>query len=177
MAAHDDADIDAGQRAEIEIDAEECRRHELAGRDEARRMVVFDEIVVDCLGRMHQRHRAARRLGQDLLGAGRIVAADIDEGVRARLLQPGQDHLAIGGIGLVARAAECRARRAGDQPELGLRYCREIDIVAVADAAHAVARAQHLGAGMALACLQHGADQRLVDDGGRPAALRDHEGR
>ena len=71
VAAHDDADIDAGQRAEIEIDAEEGAGDELAGRNEARRVVVLDQIVVDGLRRMHEGHRAAGRLGQDLLRARR----------------------------------------------------------------------------------------------------------
>ena len=177
MASHDDADIDAGQRAEIEIDAEERGGDELAGRNEARRMVVVDQVVVDGLGRMHEGHRAAGRLGQDLLRAGGVVAADIDEGVGADLLQAGQHHLAIGGVRLVAGAAEGGARRAGDQPQLRFGNRGQVDIVAVADAAHAVARAQHFGAGMALLRLQHRAGQRLVDDGGRAASLRDHEGR
>ena len=177
MPAHDDADIDAGQRPEIEIDAEEGGGDKLAGRDEAGRVVVVDQIVVDGLRCMHESHRAAGCLGQDLLGARGIVAADIDEGVGACLLQPGKDHLAIGSVGLVARAAEGRARRAGDQPQLCLGNRRKVDIIPVANAAHAVARAEDLGAGVALFRLQHRADQRLVDDGGRAAALRDHEGR
>ena len=60
MAAHDDADIDAGQRAEVEIDADEGAGDELGGRDEARGVVVLDQIVVDRLRRMDERDLARR---------------------------------------------------------------------------------------------------------------------
>lgn len=41
MPAHDDADIDAGQRAKIEIDGQEGAGDELGRRNKARRVVVF----------------------------------------------------------------------------------------------------------------------------------------
>ena len=88
VAAHDDADIDAGQGAEIEIDAAEGAGDELARRDEAGRVVVLHQVVVDGLRGVHEGHLAAGRFGQDLLGAGRVVAADIDEGIGADLFRP-----------------------------------------------------------------------------------------
>ena len=175
MPAHDDGDIDAGQRAEIEIDRQEGAGDELGCRDEARRVVILHQVVVDGLGRMHEGDRPARRVGQDLLRAGRIVAADIDEGVGRHLLQPRQHLVAIGGVRLVARRAECSTRRAGDQPELRLRHVRQHDIVAVAYAAHAVPRAEHPRSRMTAQHLERRAHHRLVDHRRRAPTLSDHE--
>ena len=175
MAAHDDRHIDAGQRAEIEVDRQERAGDEFGGRDEARRVVVFHQIVVDGLRRMHEGHRAAGCVGQDLLRARGVVAADIDEGVGAGLLQAVEHQVAIGGVRLVAGRAERGARRAGDQPKLLLGQVGQHDIVAVAHAAHAVPRAEHARLRVAAADFQRGAHHGLVDHRGRPAALRDHE--
>jgi hypothetical protein len=58
MAAHDDADIDAGHGAEIEVHAHEGIGDEGRGGDEAGDVIVLHQIVVDGLRRMHE---AARR--------------------------------------------------------------------------------------------------------------------
>ena len=69
MLAHDDADINAGQRADIEVDRQEGAGDEFGRRNEARRVVVFLEVIVDGLWRMDESDRAAGSIGQDLLRA------------------------------------------------------------------------------------------------------------
>ena len=62
----------------------------------------------------------------------------------------------------------------GDRLQIGLGLLSEIDEILVDDAAHAVSGAvDRLDIGEA-SRFKRDADQRLIDDGGRPAALR-HE--
>ena len=59
MPAHHDGHIDAGHGAKIEIHADEGIGNEGGGRDEARDVIVLHQIVVDCLGGMHEMAGAA----------------------------------------------------------------------------------------------------------------------
>src|SRR5579871_3124366 len=112
---------------------------------------------------------------EDLHGAGGVVAADIDEGARAGLSQRIDDVGAIFRVRLVAGRAEPGIRRIAEAAQVGVRQRREVDEVALAEAADAVACAEHLGAGKATPDFQHSAGDRLVDDRGWTAALGDDE--
>ena len=46
--------IDTRQRPEVEIDAQKCAGHEFGGGEEARRVVVFHQIIVDGLRRVDE---------------------------------------------------------------------------------------------------------------------------
>src|SRR5262249_24425010 len=69
MASHDDADINAGHCPEIEVNAGKGIGDESSGRDEARDMVVGDEIVVDSLWRMDELERAGGPASQQFKGS------------------------------------------------------------------------------------------------------------
>jgi hypothetical protein len=174
MPAHNDADIDARQSPEIEIDGQEGAGHERAGGNEARRVVVFFKVVVDGLGRVNERHRTAGGVGQDRLRPRRIVATDIDEGVGAHCFQTFEDRVAIGRVRLVAGGAQGCARRACDRQELRFGDGGQVDIAVVADPAHAMQASQNRHAGFAR--LQCRPRQCLVDHGRRPAPLRNYDG-
>ena len=82
MAAHDDADIDAGQGAEIEIDADRKASATNAPAEMKPGVWSFSTRSLSMVfGAWTKAMRAAGRLGQDLQRAGGVVAADIDEGV------------------------------------------------------------------------------------------------
>src|SRR5690606_38077484 len=87
-----------------------------------------------------------------------------------------EDLFAIGGIRLVTGGAESGAGRVADQPQLALGHVGQFDIVAVTNSAYAMPGAKHACARISLADFQHGAHDGLVNDGSRPAALRDHDG-
>ena len=109
MAAHDDADIDARQRAIVEIGAHEGLGDEARRRAEARRMVVADEVIVDRLGDMHGAQRIILRprlVRHDAYDIGGIVAADIEKPANVMRLERAEDRLAIGFVRLVAGRAE-----------------------------------------------------------------------
>ena len=90
-------------------------------------------------------------------------------------LQHLEDVLAVLQVGLVARRAQRRRRRRGHALELRAGLHRQVDEILVDDAAHAVARAvDALDAGQR-ARREHRADERLVDHGGRAAALGDKD--
>jgi hypothetical protein len=114
-------------------------------------------------------------IAENLLCAGGVVAADIDEGFRVDLLQARQDQVAIGGIWLVAGGTQRRTGGAGDEAQPFLGKVGEIGIIAVAYAAHAMQGTEYARSRMALANLKNRAGQRLVDDRGGAAALRDDE--
>ena len=74
------------------------------------------------------------------------------------------------GLSRVEPSAAAGRRR--DRLEIVLRFLAEVDEFLVDDAAHAVQRAVDVGDRGEPARLERDADQRLVDDGRRPAALR-----
>jgi hypothetical protein len=63
----------------------------------------------------------------------------------------------------------------GKALQIGFGQPGQVDEVIIADAAHAVARAENLRAGIAFAHSGNGAGDGGVDDGGRAAALGDDE--
>jgi hypothetical protein len=86
------------------------------------------------------------------------------------------EHLvAVGQVGLVARAAQRRRRRVGHQFQVVAGFLRQVDEVFVDDAAHAVAGAVHALDALVAACFEHHADQALVDDCGGAATLGDED--
>ena len=107
--------------------------------------------------------------------AGGVVAADIDEGAGAGLVQSVDDLGAILVVGLVAGRSEPGVRRVAETAEIGLGERGEVDVIALAHAAHPMPRAEHLGGRETLADLERRSADRLVDDRGRPAALGNHE--
>ena len=176
MAPHHDADIDARQRPIIEIGAGEGLRDEARRGRKARRVVVDHQIIVDGLGDMDGPQRIAMRLGllrDDADRVGTIVAANIKEAADLVRLQNLEDFLAIFDVRFVARRAERGRRGAGHEFEVVGRLLRQIGEILVDDSAHAVKRAVDALDLTKFARFQHGADQRLVNDGGRAAALRD----
>ena len=114
-----------------------------------------------------------RLFRDDADGVGGIVAADIEEGADLMRLQHLENLVAIFGVGLVAGRAERGGRRIGHHFEIVAGLLGQIEEILVDDAAHAVMGAiDALDAGE-FARLQHHARERLVDDGGRAAALGD----
>jgi hypothetical protein len=80
--------------------------------------------------------------------------------------------LAVGRVGLVARRPEGRGRRDADHLEVVRGGLREVEEVLVDDPADAVAGAVDVRDERVLAGLEDDADQALVDDRRRAAALR-----
>ena len=105
----------------------------------------------------------------------RVIAADIEEAADAMGAQHLEDFLAIFQVRLVAGGAERGGGRIGDHLEIMRRLLRQIDEVLVDDAAHAVEGAIDALDLAKFARFQHRADERLVDDGGRAAALCDDD--
>ena len=139
-------------------------------------MVVNHKIIVDGFGDMDGAQRIAMRLGllrDDADRVGTVVAADIEEAADLVRPQDVENFLAIFDVRLVARRAERGGGRAGHEFEIVGRLLRQIGEILVDDSAHAVKRAVDALDLTKFARFQHGADQRLVDDGGRTAALRD----
>src|SRR5690606_2850310 len=175
MSAHDNADINAGQRVKVEINTKESPCHKLRSRYEARRVVVLYKIIVDGLWRMNAGDATAGSFGEYRLRPGRVVAPDIDERVRANLLQAFQYGFAVSRIRLVPCAAERGARCRSDRTKLLLREFGQRDKVAVTHPSDAVQRPEDARIRVQFPRLQHSADDGLVDDGGWSAALRDNE--
>ena len=118
MAAHHDADVNAGKRGIVEIYARKRLGDKTRGGGKARRMIVADQIVVDGLGNMNAAQRIIgfmRLLGDDAHRIGGIVAADIKEGADFMRLQNLEDLVAIFQIRLVAGGAQRRGRGFADQ--------------------------------------------------------------
>ena len=178
IAAHHDRDVNARQRAIVEVGPHECLGHESRRRGKAGRVVVFHQIVVDGLGNVDAAQVIAllrRLLADDAHGIGGIVATDIQEPGRAMGLQRREDVPAIRQIGLVPRRAQGRGRRGGDRFEIGPGFGRKVDEILVHDAAHPVARAvDPLDLGKEPR-FEHGTGQRLIDHRRRAAALGDHQ--
>jgi hypothetical protein len=175
---HHHADVDAGQTRVVEVGAGKGLGDETRRAREARRVVVQHQVVVDGLGDVDAAQRVVRAgglLGDDADGVAAVVAADVEEMLDAMRPQHLEHLLAVGEVGLVAGAAQCRRRRAGHQLEVVAGLLREVDEVLVDDAAHAVARAVDALDADVAPRLQHHAHQALVDDRGGAAALRDED--
>src|SRR5690606_23869809 len=158
--------------AHIKVAAQEGAGDEPGGGNEAGRVIVLDEIVVDGLGGVDEGEVGAGLI-EDLKRAGSVVAANIDEGGGGDAFQPREDVGAIGGIGLVARAAEGGAGRGAETVQIAIAETREVDEFARTDAPDTVSGAEHLATGKAAARLDRGAGNRLIDDRGWAAALGD----
>ena len=174
MAPHHHADIDARQRRIVEIGAGEGLGDEARGRRETGCVVVLDQIVVDRLRNMDAAQRVSSGLcffADDAHGVRRIVATDIEEMADAVRAQDLEDLVAISGVGLVARRAQCRARRVRDQFEVVAGFLGQVDEVFIDDAAHAMPGAIDQFDLMLAPCFEDDTNQRLVDDCGRSAAL------
>ena len=173
VAAHDDVDLDAGQRRVVEVVAHERLRDELGGGSEAGGVVVFAQVVVDGLGDVEAVQLVLVLLGRlvdDVGGLGGVVAADVADVVLLELVEDGQA-VVVGG--LLADGAERGGRGLGDERERGGGFAAEVDQVLVEDALDAVEGAVDLLDFLVLLGFEDRADEALVDDDGRPAALRD----
>ena len=115
--------------------------------------------------------RLSRLLGDDADRIGGIVAADIEEIPDFVRLQNLEYFLAVFQIRLVPRRAQRRGRRLADHFQVVRRLLRQIDEFLVHDPAHAVQRAIDQTDIAEFPRFQHRADERLVDDRGRTAAL------
>src|SRR5271156_2840867 len=139
-------------------------------------MVEADEIVVDRLRDMDRLQIVValfRLLGGDAHRIRGIVAADIEKRIDRVGLQDLEYFLAIFDVWLVAGRAERSCRRRGDRLEIGRGLLAEIDQVFVDDAAHAVPGAIDMREFWKPPGLQRDSGERLIDDRGRAAALRD----
>ena len=146
VASHDDVDLDAAERAVVEIVALQRRRHESRGAAEARRMVAAAQIAVDRLGDVVDDERITgllRLFGDDSRGIGGIIAADVVEVADVQLLELLKNPTAILARRLQAAAAERRGRRRGDGLELFLAHLAKVDVVALQDARDTVPRAKN----------------------------------
>ncbi len=174
MAPHDDRDIDAGQRAVVEIGAHEGLGHEPRRRRKAGRVVVDHQVIVDGLGDVD----AAQGIGfpggflrHDAHRIGTVIAADIEEAADAMRLQRTEDRLAIFDVRLVAGGTQRRGRGLRHAFQIGGGFLGEVDEILIDDAAHAMQRAIDPFDAGEFARFQGQAHQRLIDDGGGAAAL------
>jgi hypothetical protein len=178
MPAHHHAHVHAGQRGVVEVGAGKGLGHEARRAGEARRVVVEHQVVVDGLRDVDAAQRVAG-LGAPLrprcARCRRVVAADVEEVLDLVRAQHLEHLLAVGQVGLVARAAQRRRRRAGHQLEVVAGLLRQVDEVLVDDAAHTVACTVHARHFAKAPRLEHHAHQRLVDDRGGAAALGDED--
>ena len=177
VASHHHGAIDARQRRIVEIGAGEGLGDEARRRREARHVVEADEIVVDGLGDMDRAQRMAgllapprRRCGRCRTNRCRRCSMNVSI---ACALQDLEDLLAIFQVRLVAGRAERRGRGRRDRLEIVDGLLPEVDEVVVDDAAHAVQRAVDVRDAGKAPRLERHADQRLVDDRRRAAALGD----
>jgi hypothetical protein len=176
MPAHHDTDVDARQRGVVEVHTREGLRHEACSRREAGGVVVGDQVVVDRLRNVDRAQRVVglgRLFADDAHGVRRVIAADVEEVLDLVHAQHLEDFLAVFQVGFVAGGAECRRGRGGHQFKVVAGFLREVDEVFIDDAAHAVARAVHQLHVAKAPRFEGHADHRLVDHGGRPAALGD----
>ena len=118
MTAHNDSDIDATEGPYVEVDTRESVGIKGGRRDEAGRMVVLHEVVVDGLWRMHETAGTGSARAQQVESSGRVVATDVDEAPRVVALQSIEDRRGCGGVGLVAGGAERSARRVAEPNQI-----------------------------------------------------------
>ena len=176
VAAHDDVDLDARQRRVVEVVAHEGLRDELGGGSEAGGVVVFAQVVVDGLGDVEAVELVLVLLGRlvdDVGGLGGVVAADVEEVADVVLLELLEDGEAVVVGGLLADGAEGGGGGLGDEGEGGGGFAAEVDEILVEDALDAVEGTVDLLDFLVLLGFEDRADEALVDDDGRPAALRD----
>ena len=176
MTTHHDADVNALERAVVEVDAGECLRDETGCGAEARAVVVFHQVVVDRLGNVDRAQFVVCLLGlfvDDADGVGRIVATDIEEVTDVVGLHDLEHAGAVFLIGLVAGREESRGRRVGDLLEVVGGLAGEVDEVFLDDSAHTVDGTVNRCDLAEFAGFEGDADDALVDDGGGAAALGD----
>ena len=176
MATHYDADVDALERAVVEVDAGKCLRDETCCGAEARAVVVFHQVVVDRLGNVDRAEFVVcllRLFVDDADGVGRIVAADIEEVADVVGLHDLEHAGAVFLIGLVAGREKSRRGCVGDLFEVVGGLAGEVDEIFLDDAAHSVDGAIDRGDLGEFAGFEGDADDALVDDWGGAAALGD----
>ena len=176
MAAHHHADVHTRQSGVVEIGARECLGDETGRGGEARRVVVADEVVVDGFRDVDGAQRIIgllRLLADDAHRIGGIVAADIEKAADFMRAQHFENLLAILGVWLVARRAQCRRRRGRNHFKIAARFLRQVEQVFVDDAAHAMLGAVNASDAGKFAGFEHNANKRLVDDRGWAATLGD----
>ncbi|MDT4863598.1 hypothetical protein FQZ97_983110 [compost metagenome] len=176
MPPHHHAHVHAGQRGVVEVGTGKGLCHEARRRGKAGRVVVAHQVVVDGLGDVDRTQRVvrlARLFAHDAHRVRRIVAADVEEVLDLVGPEHLEDFLAVLQVGLVARGAQRRGRGTGHRFEVVTGLLREVHELLVHDATHAVARAVDQLHVLETPRLQRHAHQRLVDHGGRAAALGD----
>src|ERR1700676_4079156 len=106
MPAHDDREVDAGQRRVVEIGARKCLGDEARRRRESWCVIVAHQVIVDSLRDMDTAQRVASLaclLADDAQSIGGIIAADIKEVADSVCPQDLKDLLAIPGVWFVTR--------------------------------------------------------------------------
>ena len=177
VAAHDHADVHAGQGAVVQVGAGEGLAHELGRRAEARAVIgAAGQVVVDGLGHVHADEVVAGGLGllvDDAAGIGRVVAAAVEEVADVVRLHDLEHLQAVLDVGLVAGRAETGGGRDRHVFQVLQGGLGEIEEVLLEHAAHAVAGAVDVGDLREPARFEDDAYDALVDDRGRATALRD----
>ena len=176
MAAHHDTDVDALERAVVEVHAGEGLCDEAGCRAKARAVIVFHQIVVDRLGNVDRTQFVVCLLCllvDDADGIGRIITSDIEEVTNVVGLHDLEHAGAVFFIGFVASRKESRRWRIGDLLEVVCGLAREVDEVFLDDSAHSVDGPVNRGDLGKFAGFEGDADDALVDDGCGATTLGD----
>src|SRR5262249_52609493 len=154
---------------EIEVNAGKGIGDESSGRDEARDMVVGDEIVVDSLWRMDELARAGGPASQQFKGSRGVVATDIDEGARMKAFEGREDRSGDLRVRLIARRAQPGIGRVREADEVAFADAGQIHDVALYQAANAMAGSENAQTGVEPPGRADRTAERLVDhSGGTP---------
>ncbi len=174
VAAHDDADIYAGDGAVIEVNAGESLGDEFCGRTVAGAMIGDAEIVVDGFGDVDDAEVVSgffRFFVDDAAGVCAVVTAAVEEVADVVGLADFENFAAVGDVGFVACGEEAAGGSACDGFEVVEGGVGEVDEVFVDDAPYAVECAVDAVDLWVAAGFEDGTDDALVDDGCGSAAL------
>ncbi len=174
--AHDDGEINAGERAVVEVGASEGLGNKAGSRAKAGRVVGDGQIVVDGFGDVDGAHLVLGFLcvfADDLDGFGRVVSADIKEKSDVAGFELFKELLTIGRVGFVARGKQGSRGGLCDGFEVCVCCCTQVDQVAVAQSAHAMKRPVDL-LDLWVSCgFEDCPNKALVDDSCGATPLRD----
>src|ERR1019366_9375981 len=176
VPAHDNYEVDTGQRCVIEVGTDERLGYKACRRWKSWRVIIAHQVIVDGFRNMDTAQRIAALaclLAEDAQGFGGVIAADIEEVIDSVRPQDLKDLLAVLGVGLVTRRTECWPRRGRDQLELLRAFLSQVDEVFGEDAGNAVTGAIDIFDFAEVTCCEHEAYQRVIDDSRRAATLSD----
>ena len=176
VTSHDDIDLHPGQGAVVEVVTHEGFGDKARPAAESGRVVVLAQIVVDRLRDVKALQQVIVRLGflvDDVRGLGRVVAADVKEITDVVFLQDMKDGKAVVLGRLFAHRTKAGGRRLGHRFERRGALLAQVDEVLAQNPGNTMERAVNVFDLPVLLRLEDGADETLVDDHGRSAALGD----